>query len=59
MSLPSLPMRYSSKPKTRGEALPRWKILEDVPRVTRNSMVFAMSALVIMYTDFLPWRAEI
>lgn len=59
ISFPSSPMRNSSRPKTRGEEFPRWNILEDVPLVTLNSMVFAISTLVIMYTDFLPSRSGI
>jgi hypothetical protein len=58
ISFPSFPMRNSSKPNTNGEAFPRWKILDDVPLVTRNSIVFAMRTFVIMYTDFLPFKSE-
>lgn len=57
MSFPSSPIRNSSKPNTRGDAFPRWKILEEVPRVTLNSIVFAMSTFVIMYTDLLPFKS--
>lgn len=59
VSFPSSPMTNSSKPKTSGDALPRWKILEDVPRVTLNSIVFAIKTFVIIYTDFFPFRSVI
>lgn len=58
ISFPSSPIMNSSNPNTKGDAFPRWKILDDDPWLTRNSMVFAMSTLEIMYIDFLPCNSE-